>query len=286
MHARSETYTDKAIISGTSYRPEDRQSVEILVSTDAHGAFVWGVLDRLLDEPNCTFSAVTASGFGAVEAAVFAYGLALGGRRGARTALANLWRRVSHASIFVIDRANLLRSILEQSIDIEQIRDERCPVKLGVLAVSARTDAVKIFTGEQLSINAIVAAATVPFLSSPIEIDSDTYWGDGELSQLPSVRSTEARHRLIIAGRPSVFATPCPDRSFAANHCATNCAPVHTIFDSRHRAGAPLLMRPWIDWGELTDMRDRGRQRAADWLAADPLRTDELPAISCENRYV
>ena len=286
MHAQSETYTDKAIVSGTSYRPEGRQSVEMLVSSDAHGAFVWGVLDRLLDEPNCTFNAVTASGFGAVEAAVFAYGLSLGGRRGARTALANFWRRVSHASIFVSDRASLLRSILEQSIDIEQIRDERCPVKLGFLAVNARTDAVKIFTGEQLSINAIVAAATVPFLSPPVEIDGDTYWGDGELSQLPAVRSTEVRHRLIIAGRPSVFATPCPDRSFAANHCATKCAPVHTIFDSRHRAGAPLLMRPWIDWGELTDMRDRGRQRAADWLAADPLRTDEFPAINCERRHI
>ncbi|WP_027169814.1 hypothetical protein [Mesorhizobium sp. WSM3224] len=283
MHVQTGTEIDHAVIARPAV--EARQRVDIVLASDARGAFVWGVLDRLLDEPGLSFGTVTASGFGAVEAAVFAYGLGLGGRRGARTALANFWRRVSHASIFVIDRASLLRSILEQSIDIEQIRDERCPVKLGVLAANARTDAVKIFTGEQLSINAIVAAATVPFLSSPVEIDGDTYWG-GEFSHLPPIRSTDVRHRLIIAGRPSVFATPCPDRTFAANHCATKCAPVHTIFDSRHRAGAPLLMRPWIDWGELTDMRDRGRQGAADWLAADPLRTDELPVINCEKRYI
>ncbi|TIU28902.1 MAG: hypothetical protein E5W38_22625, partial [Mesorhizobium sp.] len=146
-------------------------------------------------------------------------------------------------------------------------------MKLGVLTVNARTDAVKIFTSDQLSINAIVAAATIPFLSLPVEIDGDIYWGDGDVLQSPPVLSPEARHRLIVTGRPCVFTTPCPDRSLAAGHCVTKCVPVHTIFDSRYRAGAPLLLRPWIDWGELTDMRDTGRQRAADWLAADPLRT-------------
>ncbi|TGP20603.1 hypothetical protein EN877_32395, partial [Mesorhizobium sp. M1D.F.Ca.ET.234.01.1.1] len=110
--------------------------------------------------------------------------------------------------------------MLEQSIDLEQISNEDCPVKLGVLAVNARTDAVKIFSGEQLSINAIVAAATVPFLSPPVEIDGDSYWGDGDISQLPSARSPKTSHRLIIAGRPSLFTTLCPDRSFSSTHCA------------------------------------------------------------------
>ncbi|RAZ92433.1 hypothetical protein DPM33_00535 [Mesorhizobium hawassense] len=261
-------------------------TIDIVLANDAHGAFVWGVLDRLLDEANCSVSGVTASGFAAMEAAVFAYGLSVGGRRGARTALANFWRRVSHASVFADDRASLLRSILEQSIDIEQIRDEGCPVKLGVLAVNARTDAVRIFTSDQLSINAIVAAATLPFLSLPVEIDNDIYWGDGDVLQSPPVLSPEACHRLVVTGRPSVFTTSCPDRSPTPGHCLTNCAPVHTIFDSRYRAGAPLLLRPWIDWGELADMRDRGRLHAADWLAADPFRTEEAPASNCERPYI
>ncbi|RWA67799.1 patatin-like phospholipase family protein [Mesorhizobium sp.] len=286
MHVQSGTRTDQAVISRTNSRLEGGQSVDIVLASDAHGAFVWGVLDRLLDEPNFTFEAITAAGFGAVEAAVLAYGLSLGGRRGARTALANFWRRVSHASMFAIDRASLLRSILEQSIDIEQIRDERCPVKLGILAVNARTDGVTIFSGEQLSIKAVVAAATVPFLSPPVEIDGDSYWGDSELSQLPPAWSPKTSHRLIVAGRPSLFTTLCPDRSFSSTHCATKCAPVHTIFDSQYRVGAALFVRPWIDWGELTDMRDRGRQCAAGWLAADLFSTDERPAIGCRAQYI
>ena len=286
MHIQSGTRTDQAIICGRNSRLEEGRSVDIALASDAHGAFVWGVLDRLLDQPNFTFEAVTASGFGAVEAAVFAYGLSLGGRRGARTALANFWRRVSHASMFAIDRASLLRSILEQSMDIEQIRNERCPVKLGVFAVNARTDAVKTFSGKQLSIDVIVAAATVPFLSPPVEIDGDGYWGDGELSQLPPPRSSKTSHRLIIAGRPSLFTTLCPDRSFSSTHCATKCAPVHTIFDSQYRAGAALFVRPWIDWGDLTDIRDRGRQCAEGWLATDLFSPDERPTISRQAQYI
>ncbi|WFP62813.1 hypothetical protein [Mesorhizobium sp. WSM4904] len=285
MLTQPATRTDQAIASVADLGMENR-TIDIVLANDAHGAFVWGVLDRLLDEPSCSVSGVTASGFAAMEAAVFAYGLSVGGRRGARTALANFWRRVSHASIFADGRASLLRSVLEQSIDLEQIRAEDCPVKLGVMVVNARTDAMKVFTSDQLSIDAIVAAATIPFLSLPVEIDGDIYWGDGDVLQSPPVLSPEARHRLVVTGRPSVFTTPCPDRSLAASHCVTKCAPVHTIFDSRYRTGAPLLLRPWIDWGELTDMRDRGRQRAADWLAADPLRTDATTAAGCERRYV
>ncbi|PBB83950.1 hypothetical protein CK216_25820 [Mesorhizobium sp. WSM3876] len=264
----------------------ESRTIEIVLANDAHAAFVWGVLDRLLDEPNCGVSGVTASGFAAMQAAVFAYGLSVGGRRGARTALANFWRRVSHASMFAIDRTSLLRSMLEQSIGLKQISNEDCPAKLAVLAVNARTDAVKIFSGEHLSINAIVAAATVPFVSPPVEIDGDSYWGDGDIWQLPSARSPKTSHRLIIAGRPSLFTTLCPDRSFSSTHCATKCTPVHTIFDSQYRAGAALFVRPWIDWGELTDMRDRGRQCAEDWLATDLFEADERPAVGCRTQYI
>ncbi|MBZ9862955.1 patatin-like phospholipase family protein [Mesorhizobium sp. CA12] len=282
---QSMTSATDLITSVTDPNVEGR-TIDIVLANDAHAAFVWGVLDRLLDEPNCSVSGVTASGFAAMQAAVFAYGLSVGGRRGARTALANFWRRVSHASMFAIDRTSLLRSILEQSIELQPIRDEDCPVKLRVVAVNARTDAVKIFSDEQLSINAIVAAAAVPFLSPAIEIDGDLYWGDGDISQLPPAASIGACHRVVVSGKPSIFMARCPDRSPGATQCVTGCAPVHSIFDSHYRAGAPLLVRPWIDWGELTDIRDRGRQCAEDWLAADLSSTDERPPSDCKTQYI
>src|ERR1051325_7781366 len=83
----------------------------------AHGAFTWGVLDRLLEEEKLTFEGVDATSAGAMNAAVLAYGLAEGGKKGAQKALANFWRRVSHASAFsplqpsLLDRLTGSRSL-------------------------------------------------------------------------------------------------------------------------------------------------------------------------------
>jgi len=283
MHIQTGTVTDQALIASPAV--DDRQVVDIVLASDAHGAFVWGVLDRLLDEPSLSICNITASGFGAMEAAVLAYGLALGGRRGARTALANFWRRVSHASMFAADAASPLPSILEQSIDIAVIRDKNRPLQLSILASNARTDAVKIFAGDQLSIDAILAAATIPFLFPPVEIEGDSYWGDGDLSALPALQLDTGR-RLVVTGKPTLFTTPCADRRLAATPCAMKCAPTQAIFDRQHRAGAALFTRPWIDWGELTDMRDRGRERAGDWLFAEHSVAGECSAVDSKNRYL
>ena len=64
----------------------------------AHGAFTWGVLDRLLEDERIAFEGVSATSAGAMNAVVLAYGLTEGGREGARKALAGFWRRVSHAA--------------------------------------------------------------------------------------------------------------------------------------------------------------------------------------------
>ena len=64
----------------------------------AHGAFTWGVLDRLLDEKQLAFEGLSATSAGSMNAAAFAYGLAVGGREGARKALTDYWKRVSEAA--------------------------------------------------------------------------------------------------------------------------------------------------------------------------------------------
>jgi len=64
----------------------------------AHGAFTWGVLDRLLDEKGLAFEGLSATSAGAMNAAAFAYGLTVGGREGARKALTDYWKRVSEAA--------------------------------------------------------------------------------------------------------------------------------------------------------------------------------------------
>jgi NTE family protein len=183
----------------------------------AHGAFTWGVLDRLLEEKYLGFEGLSATSAGAMNAAVFAYGLAVGGRDGARKALAGYWKRVSDAASLgplqpsPIDRMlgdhklawspafslmgfvtrvlspyefnpsdyNPLRNVVEQSIDFEVLRHPDCPVKLFLSATNVRTGKVKVFAGQEISVSAVMASACLPTMFLAVEIDGEAYWDGG-----------------------------------------------------------------------------------------------------------
>src|SRR5512139_751981 len=65
----------------------------------SHGAFTWGVLDRLLEESWLEIEAISGTSAGAMNAAVLVDGYADDGAEGARAALENFWRRVSQAAV-------------------------------------------------------------------------------------------------------------------------------------------------------------------------------------------
>jgi NTE family protein len=183
----------------------------------AHGAFTWGVLDRLVEEERLGFDGISATSAGAMNAAVFAYGLSEGGRQGAKRALANFWRRVSHAAAFgplqptALDRLfgnkalewspnfilfdllsrvlspyqfnplnyNPLRDVLAESVDFEKLRMTCCPVKLFLSATNVRTGKVRVFGNDEVNVEAVLASACLPFLFQAVEIDGDPYWDGG-----------------------------------------------------------------------------------------------------------
>ena len=135
----------------------------------SHGAFTWGVLDRLLEEPWLQIAGISGTSAGAMNAAVLADGWVDGGAEGARAALDKYWQRVSRAAAFtLLQRSPLdrllgrwtldtspayvamdllsrmlspydlnplgldpLRDILAKSIDFERLA--RSPIKLEIL---------------------------------------------------------------------------------------------------------------------------------------------------------
>src|SRR5215468_3853294 len=64
----------------------------------AHGAFTWGVLDRMLEEAWLRIDGISGTSAGAMNAAVLVDGYCKGGAAGAREALASFWLRVSKAA--------------------------------------------------------------------------------------------------------------------------------------------------------------------------------------------
>ena len=66
----------------------------------SHGAFTWGVLDRLLEEPWLKVEAISGTSAGAMNAAVMVSGYMQGGVAGARKALDAYWERVAASARF------------------------------------------------------------------------------------------------------------------------------------------------------------------------------------------
>ena len=169
----------------------------------SHGAFAWGVLDRLLEDNCIDFDGISATSVGAVNATVLAYGLAVGGRAGARHALADIWRRIANLASLsplqptLFDRLtgnqsletspafvqfdlmtrlfspyqlnpfniNPLRSILCDAVDFDAIRNAHCPIKLFLSATNVRTGKIRVFDNHEIGPDAVLASACLRFCS-------------------------------------------------------------------------------------------------------------------------
>jgi len=182
----------------------------------SHGAFTWGVLDRLLEDERIGFDGVTATSAGGVNAVVLADGLALNGREGARERLRSFWKKMSEvaSSSFIapsfLDQANPnfgldqtpnyvfidtlsrilspyqlnpfdinpLRDLLNAEVNFERVRKQKV-IKLFLSATNVRTGKVKVFAREELAADHVLASACLPFMMRAPEIDGDAYWDGG-----------------------------------------------------------------------------------------------------------
>lgn len=184
----------------------------------AHGAFTWGVLDRLLDEPRLAFPIVTGASAGALNGALLVTGHAAGGRAGAQKALADFWEGLGRigslvapfqsaqglASDFGFGSAGLmqalvrmwspaqlnpfnlnpLRDLLEKSVDEDALRRYRA-IRLVVAATNVETGAPHLFAGDGLTIDALMASACLPTLYQAVPIDGVAYWDGGYSANPP-----------------------------------------------------------------------------------------------------
>ena len=189
----------------------------------AHGAFTWGVLDRLLEEPHIEVEGVSATSAGAMNAAVMAHGLTTGGRKGAREALEEFWLGVARISaplgalqLFeLVSRFlspyqlnpfnyNPLRQLIRQVIDFERLR-QGSAIKLFLPATNVRTGKIKVFTDKEITADCVLASACLPFLYQAVEVDGEHYWDGGYMGNpalFPLIYSCQSRDILIVHVNP------------------------------------------------------------------------------------
>ena len=186
----------------------------------SHGAYSWGVLDRLLADDRIEIEAVSGTSAGAMNAVVMAEGLVEGGREKARAQLSDFWRRIAYrvpssqiegwsndwtkawekawtldqkattaavsswwsqfASPYQFNPLNInpLRDILLSEVDFNRVRS--CTqMQLFISATNVRTGQIKVFTGDEVTADAVLASACLPTVFHAVEIGSEAYWDGG-----------------------------------------------------------------------------------------------------------
>ncbi|WP_343665911.1 patatin-like phospholipase family protein [Paraburkholderia tropica] len=207
----------------------------------SHGAYTWGVLDRLLEEPWLRIEGISGTSAGAMNAAVLASGFAHDGAPGARKALESFWRRVAdaarfspfrrgfvdmllgrwtldHSPIFVaLDMmarvaspydlnpasVNPLRTILADTIDFDALRTSR--IKLFTTATRVSNGQARVFRNADLTPDALLASACLPTLFQAVEIDGEAYWDGGYAgnpSITPLIRETDSIDTILVQVNP------------------------------------------------------------------------------------
>jgi NTE family protein len=207
----------------------------------AHGAFTWGVLDRLLEEPWLGIDGISGTSAGAMNAAVLVDGFVKGGAAGARTALESFWRRVSDAARFspfrrgpldillgrwTLDSSpiyvgmdllsrlvspydlnplgkNPLREILSELIDFKRLA--RAPIKLFITATNVRTGRGHVFKNNAITPDVLLASACLPTMFQAIEIDGEPYWDggySGNPTLTPLIRECKSQDTILIQINP------------------------------------------------------------------------------------
>jgi NTE family protein len=207
----------------------------------SHGAFTWGVLDRLLEEKRLKIVAISGTSAGAMNAAVLADGWTEGGAAGARAALRAYWQEVSRAAALSplqrspLDRMmgrwtldtspayiamdlmsrllspydlnplayNPLRGILSECIDFNRLA--RSPIKLFVTATSVRTGRGRIFRNADITADVLLASACLPTMFRAIEIDGEPYWDGGYAGNptiTPLIRESDAHDTILVQINP------------------------------------------------------------------------------------
>jgi NTE family protein len=322
-------------------RLEKKKIAIALQGGGAHGAFTWGVLDRLLEEEDIQAEAMVGTSAGAVNAVVCAYGLHTGGPEKAKQLLEMLWRRISESGSFlfkpgIFDKAysngdiynspgymmfnamsqvfspynfnpfnyNPLREILNTLVDFEELHRYN-KKQLFVCATNVKTNRAKIFTNKEISVEAVLASACLPFLFQAVEINDEYYWDGGYMGNPPIFPLIENTHLkdIVLVKINSIIINSVPttarDIADRVNEISFNSSLInemklihyrnellrngvlkvdnktnreifiHTISGYNALSQLSYSSKMNTSWEFLSELKEKGRAIAENWIKTD-----------------
>lgn len=307
----------------------------------AHGAFAWGVLDKLMEDGRLAIEAISATSAGAMNAVVLAHGFSIGGTTGAREKLEEFWTEISRAgqryspvqtlpwekalaafgcrpefsptyqafqalthlfSPYQLNPFNFnpLKDVLESVVNFDQLRKCNKTTRIFLSATNVRSGKIKVFENRELTADAVLASACLPYVFQAVEIDGEAYWDGGFMGNpaiFPLIYNGGPRDVVIVHINPierTKVPVTSPEIFDRINEISFNSSLmremraiefvtrlideaaldatkykrmlVHSIRDDAGMAQLGVATKLNPDWEFLCRLRDAGRNRAAQWL--------------------
>lgn len=205
----------------------------------SHGAFTWGVLDRLLEEEDLEIKAISGTSAGSMNGVCLAYGLIKEGKIGAKKKLEEFWYKISQANAFVAFNKfapqwgqalqqrsliqcfnfitqflspyqfnplnqNPIEKILKEIIDFDSLRSTQ-DIRLFISATNVETNRIKVFDNNDICIEALLASSCLPSLHQAVKWKENYFWDGGFMGNPilePLIYNCESRDLLIIQVNP------------------------------------------------------------------------------------
>ncbi|MBQ7674683.1 MAG: patatin-like phospholipase family protein [Alphaproteobacteria bacterium] len=233
------TAADQVLNQPTKEFKDGKKHVSIAMQGGgAHGAFAWGVMDRLLEEDDIYVEGVCGTSAGGMNSAAVVDGLVHGGNAGARAKLDNYWRemvdvaKISPYKLNPIDKYNKYYNLdrspgplmmnflggflspyqmnpmnynpfldfIRRFFDFQAVR-ENSEHKIFLGATHVKTGRVKIFSNDQFCADALMASACLPFMYQAVQVDGEYYWDGGYIANpaiYPLIYNCEANDIILI----------------------------------------------------------------------------------------
>lgn len=303
----------------------------------AHGAYTWGVLDRLLEEKDLSIEGISGTSAGAMNAAMLVVGYMQGGREGAKQKLETFWRQISEVGAFSplhktpIERAitgwnmefspayhwfdllsrvfspyelnplnlNPMGAVLDDLLD-EKALKACSAIKLFVTATHVKSGQARVFQCHELTTQALLASACIPFLFQAVEIDGEHYWDGGYMGNpavWPLIYHCESEDVVLVQINPihddqvpktaneiinrlneitfnssliaEMRAMDFVSRLIKENkleHKRYKDMKVHLIYSREQMRDLNASSKMNADWDFFLFLKDLGRQTADQWL--------------------
>lgn len=215
-----------------------------------------------------------------------------------------------------------LRDILNEQVDFEALRTCQT-TKLFLSATNVRSGKVRVFDTSEVSVDVVLASACLPDLFQAVEIDGEHYWDGGYMGNpvlYPLFYETESRDVIILHINPIArdHVPKLPNEIFdRVNEISFNSSLIkelravafvqklledgmikeehrkrfkhvliHSVRADQALADLSVATKFQLDWGFLTELRDRGRASADEWLAANHAQLGKRSSVDLRKEFL